>query len=62
MVMVADAPWIGHCGDEYYETEREVFGHCYVCGEEIYYGDEYYEVGKEKVCHECMASAKTIAR
>lgn len=60
---LADAPWVGHCGDEYYgEGEREEYVHCDVCGETIYYGDEFYEVGNAKVCQDCIDAGKRTAR
>lgn len=60
-MLIPDAPWIGRGRDDC-EGEREVYGHCAICGEEIYYGDELYEICEEKVCRDCIVAARTLAR
>lgn len=32
------------------EPDDEIYTHCYICGNPIYYGDAYYEIDGEPMC------------
>lgn len=41
--------------------EPPVFGVCYRCGSDIYYGDEYYDILGNYYCKECIDWCRQFA-
>ena len=58
-------PSFEHALDDYLtdvpEDDRNVFGYCSMCGNEIYEDEYYYGVGGEIYCEECIDDCKHTA-